>query len=153
MDNRFLMKKYILIFTLVYLALSLIAGLAAMLFDFNNGIPMSILAVLIASYTAARMFVKDCRRLPTLNEKKSYAWQACLGSLLVSIFLTMVSYALLDSDERQDIFELLGESDFVIYAVMVMFVITLLQYSGLRWFFAVITAMLNKSIAQSAPPK
>lgn len=147
------MKKYILIFTLTYLALSLIAGLAAMLFDFNGSIVFSILAVLIASYTAAKMFVRDCRRLPTLNEKKSYAWQACLGSLFVSIFLTMASYALLDPDRQQEIFELLGESDFVMYAAVVMLVITLLQYGGLRWSFSVITAMLNKSITQSAQPK
>lgn len=131
------MKKYTFVFSAAYLLLTLILAAIAELVEIKSGASgLGIAAVFGASSIAAWSFHKDHARVPTLEEKKSYAWQALLSTWLVSLLLVVCAIALFFSPaDTKAILGLMQTKLFLaIFAGGALF-ISLVNYVAIRWSF------------------
>lgn len=131
------MKKYTLTFSFAYLVLALALGAIVELLKIKAGASFGIAATFAASFIAAWKFTKDHGRQPTLEEKKSYAWQALISVWAISLLLVAVAFAtLLSPSETRAMSNLMATSSFLAIGVGVAVFISLVYYVAIRWSFA-----------------
>lgn len=131
------MKKYTFLFSVAYLLLSLVLVAVADFLKLKGGASFGVATVLGASFLAAWKFTKDHEREPTLDEKKSYAWQALVGVWLISLLVVIGVFAVFFSPSEINAFiNLMATKTFLfIFAGGAIF-ISAIYYVAIRWSFA-----------------
>jgi hypothetical protein len=132
-NRESVLKKYSRYFTLIFAALTVIAAIVAVAFKLKSGAGLSTAVVLGSGFFAASKFVKDESRLPTAEETKSFAAQGLLGVWIVSLLLGVPVLAL--SGEGKALLSMLSSGNWLLIFMVVLGVVTVLYYFGIRWSF------------------
>lgn len=99
------MKKYALFFTLAYAVCTVLVGILAHLLEMNSATSLHIASVVASSVYAGARFAKDHKRVPTDQEKSSYAWLSLGAIWVVSIaHAVAVLFVLFPLEEIGEIF-------------------------------------------------
>ena len=131
------MKKYTLLFTITYFAITLIIAVITTLLEIGGELFSGIATTFAASALAAWRFANDHGREPSLEEKKSFAWQALASIWVISLLMAgIVVVVLLSPDEMKEAFDLLTSQRFLIILVLVTLFVSLIYYAVIRWTFA-----------------
>ena len=94
------MKKYALFFTLAYTVCSVLVGILAHLLEMNSATSLHIASVVASSVYAGARFAKDHKRVPTDQEKSSYAWLSLGAIWVVSIVYAVAAIFVLFPQEE-----------------------------------------------------
>ncbi|MGC1174093.1 ABZJ_00895 family protein [Polaromonas sp.] len=130
------MKRYIIIFTVANLLMTLAIGVVASLLNLNSGSGMAVGAAMGASILAASAFVKAHARAPTREETKDFAWRALLATWLVSLVLmAIVVVVLLPASEARGLWRGLSSGMGLVFFLGAFVVISAIYYLGIRWSF------------------
>lgn len=131
------MKKYTLIFSLSYFVLALVAGAITEWLQLKIGTGVGISTTIAASFMAAWQFTKDHNRQPTLEEKKTYAWQALMGVWIVSLLILAVIFAVfLSPRDIEPLFYLFDSTLILAIGAGLTVFISFIYYVVIRWSFA-----------------
>lgn len=130
------LTRYIVIFTVANLILTIAIGVLAEVLKLNSGGGLAVTAALGASFLAAAAFAKDHARPPSNEEKRSFAWRALLSTWLVSLVLSAAVLAFLipASDARVLLRTLLSGMGLV-FMLGALVVISAIYYFAIRWAF------------------
>jgi hypothetical protein len=79
------MKKYVLIFAIMYLLLMAALSMARVFLKLEGGTVQNVVIVCLSSMIVASLFVRDQKRSPTEDETKSYSLLALLSVWVISI--------------------------------------------------------------------
>ena len=79
------MKKYVLIFAIMYLLLMAALSMARVFLKLEGGTVQNVVMVCLSSMIVARLFVRDQKRSPIENETKSFSLLALLSVWAISI--------------------------------------------------------------------
>ncbi len=131
------MRKYTILFTITYFVITIIIAVITTLLEIGGELFSGIVATFAASALAAWKFANDQGREPSLEEKKSFAWQALLSIWIVSLLVAGVVIAiLLSPDERKEAFDLITSQTFLLITFGVTIFVSLIYYVVIRWSFA-----------------
>lgn len=129
------MNRYIVIFTVANLILTVAIGVVTSILNLKSGSGLAVGAAMGASILAASAFVKAHARPPTREETKAFAWRALLSTWLVSLVLTaFVLVALMPGSLRglsRGLFSGMG----LVFVLGAFLVISAIYYVGIRWSF------------------
>ena len=140
------MKNYTLVFAIAYLLLTIALGLIAELLNMKGSTSLNIAAAIAASFVAAWKFTKEQRRLPTVEERKSFAWQALLSVWAVSLLLVVGFLAfLVPPAESKAMLKLLGSATYLLIGIGAAAVISVVYYFAVRWSFSWYAKLAIKS--------
>jgi hypothetical protein len=130
------MSRYIIIFTVTNLLMTIAIGVVTSIFDLKSGSGMAVGAAMGASILAAAAFVKAHARAPTREETKDFAWRALLATWLVSLVLTaIVVLVLLPAGEARSLFRGLSSGMGLVFVLGAFFFVSVIYYFGIRWAF------------------
>lgn len=129
------MTRYIVIFTVANLVLTLAIGAIASLLNLKSGSGLAVGAAMGASILAASSFVKAHARAPTREETKAFAWRALLSTWLVSLVLTALVLVLLMPGSLRGLSRGLFSGTGLVLVLVAFFVISAIYYLGIRWAF------------------
>jgi hypothetical protein len=87
------MKKYVLVFAVTYLLLTVVLGVITEMLKIGGGAGLNIAATIASSFIAAWRFTQEQGRLPTAEENNSYA-RLALASVWVASLLLVVAFLL-----------------------------------------------------------
>lgn len=79
------MKKYVLIFAIMYLLLMAALSMARVFLKLEVGTVQNVVMVCLSSMIVASLFVRDQKRSPTEDETKSFSLLALLSVWAISI--------------------------------------------------------------------
>ncbi|MDP3700314.1 MAG: ABZJ_00895 family protein [Hylemonella sp.] len=133
------MKKYTLVFSIAYLVFGLVFFAVAELLKINANASFSVATTLASSFLAAWKFAKDHGREPTIEEKKSYAWQALLSVWVISLILAIVMFAaFLSPSEAKGVLTVMGtwQTTYLVIGLGISVFVSLVYYVAIRWSFA-----------------
>lgn len=86
------MKRYILVFAAAYLMLSVAIGLLSTWLDLRDGGTLNVAATVAAAFVAAHRFGRDHERTPTVEERRTFAWQALLCVWGMTLLLAVLAF-------------------------------------------------------------
>jgi hypothetical protein len=129
------LNRYIVIFTVTNLLLTLAIGVVAAIFKLNSGSGLAAGAAMCASIFAASAFVKAHARAPTREETKAFAWRALLSTWLVSLVLTALVLVFLMPGSLRGLSRGLTSGMGLVFVLGAFFVISAIYYVGIRWSF------------------
>ncbi|MGH1486060.1 MAG: ABZJ_00895 family protein [Cellvibrionaceae bacterium] len=84
-DNNVSIKKYMLRFALLYIALSALLAAISYFFDIDLGTASSVVVVMSSAMYAVGVFIQDHKRPPNKTEKTRMIWVSFAISWLLSI--------------------------------------------------------------------
>jgi hypothetical protein len=79
------MKKYVLIFAIMYLLLMAALSMARVFLKLEGGTVQNVVMICLSSMIVASLFVRDQKRSPTEDETKSFSLLALLSVWVISI--------------------------------------------------------------------
>ena len=82
------MKKYIIYFSLAYIAAMVLMAVIIYFFDIPNG--ASVASIMAAGVATASKFVQDQQRVPNAEEKKQLIWGCLISSILISLTSSVI---------------------------------------------------------------
>lgn len=130
------MNRYIVIFTVANLVLTLAIGVVTSIFNLKSGSGLAVGAAMAASFLAASAFAKDHARPPSREETKSFAWRALLSTWLVSLVLTAaVLVFLMPASETRGLLRGLSSGMVLVFVLGAFFFVSVIYYFGIRWAF------------------
>jgi hypothetical protein len=131
-----LLNRYIIIFAVTNLLMTIAIGVVSSLLNLNSGSGMAVGAAFGASVMAASAFVKAHARAPTREETKDFAWRALLATWLVSLALTaVVVLVLLPASEARSLLRGLSSGMGLVFFLGAFVVISAIYYVSIRWSF------------------
>jgi hypothetical protein len=126
------MKKYIIIYTVSNLLLTIIAIKLSSLLAIDTSTTLNAAVTIGASFVAARWFTNDHVRIPSQSEATSFARLALISSWLVSILLVYVVL----SASALDMIKALASNLGLVLTLMISLIISLVYYFVIKWAFA-----------------
>jgi hypothetical protein len=126
------MKKYIIIYTVCNLLLTITAIKLSSLLAIDTSTTLNAAVAIGASFVAARWFTNDHVRIPSQSEATSFARLALISSWLVSILLVYVVL----SASALDMIKALASNLGLVLTLMISVIISLVYYFVIKWAFA-----------------
>ena len=139
------MKKYAAIFTIAYLVLTVICALLVSALRMKGGAGLNIAATLAAAFIAAWAFNRDNARLPTDDEKKSFAWLSVLGAMVISACLVVAFFFSLPGSEQKSLLKPGIDPSLLMIGAVVLVIFSTIYYFAIRWSFSWYTKLAYKS--------
>ena len=131
------MKKYVLIFTISYLLLTIALAIITSLLKVGGGTTLNIAVTIASSFIAAWQFTKEQERIPTTEENNSYARLALAGTWAVSLLLVIAFLALLVPPTELETFKkLISTKIFLIIFPIAFIVLSVIYYFVIKWSFS-----------------
>jgi len=131
------MKKYVLIFTVAYLLLTVTLAIAATLLKVNSGTLLNLGVAIASSFFAAWQFTKEHARIPTREENTAYARLALVATWGVSAFLVVSFLAIFLSPAELEAFrKLMTTKMFLAVAPVACIVLSVIYYFVIKWSFS-----------------
>lgn len=135
------MKKYVGIFILAYLPLTIIFTMVlAFLPPKSANMFIVLLPIMLASSFTGTQFSKQEDRRPTKSEASVYTWLALLSVWLVDILLIILAAALLQPSELyniQTLHAVLVQHGVKAYHILIFFLsVSLIYFLTIRWNFS-----------------
>jgi hypothetical protein len=138
------LKKYAAIFTVAYLVLTIICALLASALKMKGGAGLNIAATLASGFIAAWAFNRENARLPTDEEKKSFAWQSVLGAMIISACLVVAFFFSLPGAERRALLKPGIDPSLLMLGSVVLVIFSAIYYFAIRWSFSWYTKLAYK---------
>jgi hypothetical protein len=82
------MKKYIIYFSIAYLAAMVLMAVIIYFLDMPNG--ASVASIMVAGFATASKFVQDQQRVPNAEEKKQLIWGCLISSIMISLISSVI---------------------------------------------------------------
>jgi len=140
------LKKYTLVFAIAYLVLTVVVTLIIEMLDVIGGNSANFAVALGASFIAAAKFSREQRRLPTVEEKRTFAWQGLLSVWAISLVLAIAVFTFLIPELKlSDLLGLLRDPTILAIAVIAAGFISAIYYVAIRWSFSWYTRVTLKS--------
>ncbi len=140
----FFMRKYANIFGVTYFLLTVIATYVTSELKMG-GASLSIAAIIGSSFVAAWQFSNNEMRLPSSEEKTSYARTALVFSLLVSLVIVVAASAfLMTPKDASDLKTVLTSTVGIGTMIAAFLIISLVYYFTIKWSFSWYTGYAAK---------
>lgn len=131
------MKKYVFIFTIAYLLLTISLAIITSLLKVDGGTSLNIVVTIASSFIAAWQFTKEQKRIPTAEESNSYARLALAGTWMVSLLLVIAFLALFVPPNELEIFKkLINTKTFLTIVPIAFIVLSVIYYFIIEWSFS-----------------
>ncbi|OYY73217.1 MAG: hypothetical protein B7Y40_10405 [Gammaproteobacteria bacterium 28-57-27] len=131
------MKKYVVVFAVTYLLLTVALGTIAEMLKIGGGAGLNIAATIASSFVAAWRFTKEQGRLPTAEENSLYTRLALASVWLVSLLLVVAFFVFFMSPADVDaIKKILVTKIFIIAATVGFIVLSAIYYFVIKWSFS-----------------
>lgn len=129
------MRKYVFIFGVAYLVLTICLALLLTAMNVNSSFNIAI--AMSASFAAAARFKKDYGRVPTAEEKSTYAKGALLFSFVASlIMVSVVLVSIFSFREISSMVNLLLTPRYLAIALVATLIVGIIYYFIIKWSFS-----------------
>jgi hypothetical protein len=142
------MKKYIILFSVFYLALSVIIDIVLHFFDIGNNVPIAFLLLATAVVFSGEFFVRDNKRSPIPGEKSRLAWGA-VPVFIVSHALSFAMFYFSEAGAELKQFSLLA---ILIVIGIAIALVAFISFWLLKWLFGWYVGLCLKKMLKDVPP-
>jgi hypothetical protein len=131
------MKKYVLIFAVSYLLLTVVLGIVTEMLEIDGVAGLNMAVTVASSFIAAWRFTQEQGRIPTVEENSSYT-RLALASVWVTSLLLVISFFvfIMSPDEADAIMKILVTKIFIVVATVGFFVLSAIYYFLIKWSFS-----------------
>ena len=130
------MKKYVIAFTVVNLALTIVLALVAEVLKMKGGSSFGVAAAISAAFLAGWLFVRDYDRPPSNDEKTSFAWKALVTTWVLSFAVAAaVLPFLMSAKDFKSALSFLASWQYGGLVAGVLLFVSAIYYFGIRWSF------------------
>lgn len=125
MENSVSVKKYILIFGIVYLLFLIIVNILSFIWHIDLGRVGSIMLI-TATMVASSKFITDNDRVPNKSEKYKLIWASLFVAVLMEIILVLVLAGISNDLELSQLTNIFSKVNIFVFIGIVLFVFLLM---------------------------